>query len=279
MAIHRDDTELLSDKVNNFLSNNRKVILSVIAVLVAVIIGLTVYFSFVAKKKADDIASIEKIIFDLNKEKEDIEKKKEEDKKKLENESKKDDKVLENSSSDNIETVATEDEKKDDEKNEDKDEEENKTDPQILEKEDMAIPKLEELAKNASGYASYLAFYNIADMYFARKDYAKAKDYYSKAMQTIPNSYVLGVLFFNIAVCMEELSENDGDVLAYYKKASEVEDFPLKPRAMFNVARIQEKMGKNEDAVATYKDILEKYPDNDFALIGKTRIIKLEIQK
>lgn len=273
MAMNRNDDELLADRVNNFLSNNRRGILAAIAVLVLVIVALTVYFSFAAKKKADDIASIEKIIFDLNKEKEDIQKTKEEEKKKEKEES-----TISAgpATSDTLDSVERDDSEGEKLLQED---EEEKADPKILEKENMVIPKLEELAKNATGYASYLAFYNIADIYFGRKDYAKAKDYYSKALEAVPNSYVLGVLFFNMAVCMEELAESNDSVFEYYKKSSEVEDFPLKPRAMFNMARVQEKMGKIEDAIATYQDISEKYPDDDFALIGKTRIIELEMRK
>ena len=282
MAMNKSDDELLADKVNSFLSNNRKVILSFVAVLVVAIVGLTVYFSFVARKKALDIASIEQIIFDLNKAKEDIEKQKEENKKKEEEEKKDEGKGEESSSSETIEankkgegsSADNGEEKKDDEKNEEK-----ATDPQILEKEDVAISQLEECAKNSTGYASYLGFYNIADIYFARKDYDKAKVYYSKAVDVVPNSYVLGVLYFNMAVCMEELKESDDAILEYYKKSSEVEDFPLKPRAMFNMARMQEKMGKIEEAIVIYQNILEKYPDNDFAFMGKTRIIDLEIKK
>ena len=276
MAMNQNDDELLADRVNNFLSSNRKVILSLIAILAVVVVGLTVYFSFVAKKKADDIASIEKIIFDLNKAKEDIAKEKEEAKKKEET---KGSEAISETASLSDDEESTENKKKEEKEEIDVETEEEKTDPQVLEKEDEVIPKLEELAKNATGYASYLAFYNIADIYFARKDYTKAKEYYLLASQAIPNSYVLGVLFFNIAVCMEELDESADVVLEYYKKSSEVEDFPLKPRAMFNMARVQEKMGKKDEAIATYKDILEKYPGNDFALIGKSRMIDLEIQK
>lgn len=276
MAMNKNDNELLADRVNNFLSSNRKIILTFIAIFVVGIVGLTVYFSLVAKKKADDIASIEKIIFDLNKAKEDIEKEKEKAKKDAE-ESKKDENVTSTSDALSAESNV-DDEKNDLEASEDKEEAE-KADPQILAEEDKVIPQLDELAKNASGYASYLAFYNIADIYFSRKEYAKAKDYYLKASEAVPNSYVLGVLYFNTAVCMEELAESDDAVLEYYKKASEVEDFPLKPRAMFNMARIQEKMGKLEEAKETYTNIMDKYPDNDFALMGKTRIIYLSIKK
>jgi len=282
MAMNKNDDELFANKVNNFLSDNRKLILCFVMTLVVAVVGLTVYFSLVSRKKADDIAAIEKIIFDLSKEKENIEKKKADGAKKREESKNSSNEVLENSetSKDNVASVVKgDDEKNEESNNEDDEKQEEKTDPQILEKEDATIPRLEELANNTSGYASYLAFYNIADIYFSRKDYAKAKDYYAKAIETVPNSYVLGVLFFNMAVCMEELKENDADVFSYYEKATKIDDFPLKPRAMFNLARLQEKMGKIEEAVATYTDILEKYPDNDFALIGKTRMIHLDIKK
>jgi len=277
MAMNKDDGELLADRVNNFLSSNRKVILGVIATLLVVVVGLTVYFSFVAKKKADDVASIEKIIFDLNKAKEDIEKEKEEAKKKEEEKKKEDEGNTASYLSGDVDKSESEEENSI--TKEDENDEEEPTDPKVLEKEDEIIPKLAELGMNAKGYASYLAFYNIADIYFARKDYTKAKDYYSKAVDAVPNSYVLGVLYFNIAVCMEELKESDDAILEYYKKSSEVEEFPLKPRAMFNMARVQEKMGKKNEAIATYQEILENYPDNDFAFMGKTRIIDLEINK
>ena len=283
MGMNKDD-ELLANRVNDFLSSNKKIILSLVGILVAIIVSLTVYFSLLTKRQADNIASVERIVFDLNKAKENIEKEKEEEKKKLDEKDKDEsgNAVVEISTAsekvEKMEQMTSEKEIELEEKDDDDDDAE-RLDIRILEQEDEAIQKLEELTTNTSGYASYLAFYNIADIYFARREYAKAKDYYAKAVETVPNSYVLGVLFFNMAVCMEELSEDDGDVLLYYKKAAEIENFPLKPRAMFNMARMQEKMGKIDMALETYKDILKKYPDNDFAFIGKTRMIQLEIKK
>jgi len=142
-----------------------------------------------------------------------------------------------------------------------------------------AILEFEKVATKASGYASYLAFYNIADIYFSRKDYSKAKDYYLKAYASLPNAYVAGVLLFNIGVCIEEMNGELTEALEYYLKSSKVEDFPIKPRAMFNVGRLQEKLEKFDDAIATYTDLFEKYPDNEFALIGKSRLIELNIKK
>jgi len=286
MAMNKDDGELFADRVNNFLLANRKIILSVIALVILVVVGLAFYFSFSYKKKVDDVAAIEKMLFDLDKEKEEIEKKKQEEEKKKEenkNEAKGDvssedsslsssGELNENSDADNS-TDGEADDKK--EKNTP---EEEKVDPEILAKEDEVIPELEKLGESSEGYASYLAFYNMADMYFTRKDYHKARDYYNKALTALPSSYVSGVLLFNIAVCIEEIGENDSEALEYYEKSSKVEDFPLKPRAVFNVARLQEKLGKDEDAIATYNSLMERYPDNDFSMIGKSRVIALEIK-
>ena len=216
MATKNDDGMLLSDAVNDFLSRNRRIILSAIAVVALVVVAITVYFSFASKKRTDDLA---------------------------------------------------------------KTEEEEKPSSEILEKEDSAILELEKVGASAKGYASYLAFYNIADMYFSRKDYSKAKDYYLKAYNALPNNYVSGVLLFNVGVCIEEMKGELTEALEYYEKSSKIEDFPLKPRAMLNIGRLQEKLEKFDDAIATYTDLFEKYPENEFALIGKTRLIELNIKK
>lgn len=268
MAIDKDDSALLADRVNSFLSANRKIILGIVALIAVIVVGLAFYFSFSAKKKAEELASIEKIIFDLEKEKGEIEKKKKEaeDAEKKKNEENKAE-----------ETPAVEENVDEDAKDEAK-EEKDELDPEIIAKEDEAIANLLNVANSSSGYASYLAFYNVADMYFARKDYAKAKDFYLKALQAEPNNYIAGVLFFNVAVCVEELAGDDAEALDYYQKSSKVEDFPLKPRSLFNVARVQEKLNHPEEAIATYQSLIEKYPDNDFAMMGKSRIIALEIK-
>lgn len=266
MATKNDDGTLLSDAVNDFLSRNRRIILSAIVVIALVVVAVTVYFSFASKKKSDDLASVEKVLFDLNKDKEDIEKKQKEEaeaKKKAEEEAERD--------GISVEEIAT--------NSESEEKEEEKPSPEILEKEDIAILELEKLGNSATGYASYLAFYNIADMYFSRKDFSKAKDYYLKAYGALPNSYVAGVLLFNTGVCIEEMGGELTEALEYYKKASKIEDFPIKPRAMLSVGRLQEKLEKVDDAIATYTDLFEKYPDNEFALIGKSRLIELNIKK
>jgi len=267
MATKNDDGTLLSDAVNDFLSRNRRIILSAIAVVAVVVVGVTLYFSFASKKRTDDLASVERILFDLNKEKENIEKKQKE-----EAEAKK---KAEETNTDVIEV----EEAGANSDGEEKTEEEEKSSPEILEKEDGAILELEKLATSATGYASYLAFYNIADMYFSRKDYSKAKDYYLKAYNVLPNSYVAGVLLFNVGVCVEEMNGELTEALEYYEKASKIENFPIKPRAMLNVGRLQEKLEKFDDAIATYTDLFEKYPDNEFALIGKSKLIELSIKK
>ena len=268
MATKNDDGMLLSDAVNDFLSRNRRIILSAIAVVALVVVAITVYFSFASKKRTDDLASVERILFDLNKEKEDIEKKQKEEldaKKKAE----------ENANSDAIKVEEANTEANIEEKTE----EEEKPSSEILEKEDSAILELEKVGASAKGYASYLAFYNIADMYFSRKDYSKAKDYYLKAYNALPNNYVAGVLLFNVGVCIEEMKGELTEALEYYERSSKIEDFPLKPRAMLNIGRLQEKLEKFDDAIATYTDLFEKYPENEFALIGKTRLIELNIKK
>ncbi|MGP1415180.1 MAG: tetratricopeptide repeat protein [Treponema sp.] len=269
MAKNSDDRMLLSDLVNDFLSRHRYLILSSIAVIALFVVAVTVYFSFASKKRIDDLASVERILFNLNKDREDIEKKEKE-----EAELKKKSEEIVTDAIKLEETNANSDTDESNKKQEDE-----KTSPEILEKEDIAILELEKLGNSARGYASYLAFYNIADMYFSRKYYEKAKNCYLKAYNALPDTYVAGVLLFNIGVCIEEMKGELIEALEYYERATKIEDFPIKPRVMLSVGRLQEKLGKIDEAIATYTDLFEKYSDNEFALIGKSRLIELNIKK
>ena len=76
MAIKNDDDMLLSEAVNDFLSRNRRIILSAIAIVAVLVIAVTVYFSFASKKRSDDLASVERILFERNKKKKQKQRKK-----------------------------------------------------------------------------------------------------------------------------------------------------------------------------------------------------------
>ncbi len=250
-----NENEQLARKINNFLNAHIKVILG--CVIGLFVIGLAVFLTIHLKEKSrqNTIAGIERIVYEL----EDFKAENKADKAKAEEDKK--------SKADKTDESETSKKKED---------ETEKVDPKVLEKEDAAITELKKLVgDNTSGYAGFRANTVIAEIYFARKDYKNAIKFYELAAKADNSNYIAGIAYFNVAACADELGDNQ-KAAEFYEKASKVEDFPLTPRALFNLARIHESSGKKDEAISVYKKNLEKYPRNEWALLGKSRLLELE---
>ena len=146
-------------------------------------------------------------------------------------------------------------------------------------KEDDMIATLKSVANaNKNTFAGERALNTIAEIYFSRKDWKNAQEQYIAAAKALPKGYTYGINYYNAAVCSDELG-NQEDALAFYTKTIDVENFPLKSRAMFNIGRIQEQLSRKTDALATYEKMAEKYPDDQWTLLAKSRTITLQLQK
>jgi tetratricopeptide (TPR) repeat protein len=146
-------------------------------------------------------------------------------------------------------------------------------------KEDDLIKQLEKVANsNKNSYAGSRASMTIAEIYYSRKDWKNAMDNYLTAAKYAPKAYSSGLDYYNAGVCADEMGNTD-DAIANFTKAFDSEDFALKPRALFSIGRIQEQTSKNDDAIATYQKLAEKYPEDEWTFIAKTRIITLQIKK
>lgn len=145
-------------------------------------------------------------------------------------------------------------------------------------KEDELLANIDTIVKaNGNTYAGARASMTAAEIYFSRKDWKNAQDQYLAAAKAAPKAYTAGLNYFNAAVCADELGNQD-DAVAYYTKASEQENFAIKPRALFNVGRIEEQRSKKAEAIAAYEKMAELFPDDDWTLLAKSRIIALQIQ-
>lgn len=242
MALEKEDKDLAS-KVNEFLSINRKLVLIILGVVICAVVIIISYFALSEKAASKSVSSVEKIIYDL----EDF---------KFKNKTKSTD--TENSSSEKKET-------------------EEISSPEVIAEEDKAILDLK-LFVGKSGYSGFRANTAIAEIYFSRKNYEEALKFYEAAAKAIGSGYTSGIAYFNVAACADELG-NYEKALEFYKKASEVTEFPLVPRAMFNIGRIYEAMNKPDEAVAAYNKLSADYPRNDWALLGKSRVIVLSNDK
>ena len=146
-------------------------------------------------------------------------------------------------------------------------------------KEDSLAEKLEKQAvANGRTYSAFRAYTALGEIYALRKDWEKALTFYQKAGEALPKAYTAGIAYFNAAACADELQQHD-KALELYTLSAASDDFPLKPRAMFNIGRLEESLSHSDKAVEAYTKLTELYPDNDWALLAKSRIIALSIQQ
>ena len=123
-------------------------------------------------------------------------------------------------------------------------------------KEDALAEKLgKQAVANGHTYAAFRAYTTLGEIYVLRKDWEKALAFYQKAGEALPKAYTAGIAYFKAAL----------------------EDFPLKPRALFNIGRLEESLAHPDKAIEAYTKLTEAYPDNDWTLLAKSRIIALSI--
>ena len=154
----------------------------------------------------------------------------------------------------------------------------NKNAEDMTAKEDALVEKLEkQAAANGSTYAGFRAYTTLGEISVLRKDWEKALAFYQKAGAALPKAYTAGIAYFNAAACADELQQYEKALELYILSAS-YDDFPLKPRAFFNIGRIEESLAHPDKAIEAYTKLAESYPDNDWTLLAKSRIIALSIQ-
>lgn len=138
---------------------------------------------------------------------------------------------------------------------------------------------IQELEKTAAGnkgnFAGARANMSIAEIYFSKNDWAKAKDFYAAAAVS-EKFYTTGLALYNAGVCADEMG-NPGEAIDFFTKAVNTSSFSQKARAQFNIARIQEQNSRIEEAIASYKVMLDLYPGFSLTDLAHSRIIALEI--
>jgi tetratricopeptide (TPR) repeat protein len=145
-------------------------------------------------------------------------------------------------------------------------------------KEDALLATLQKIAaSNRNSYAGARAYMTIGEVYFSRKDWKNAQVNYLAAAKSAPHLYTAGLNYYNAGICADELGLPD-EAIAQFNKALADDNFSLKPRALFSIGRIEEQRSNKNAAISAYEKMAEKYPDDEWTLIGKSRIIALQIQ-
>ena len=116
-----------------------------------------------------------------------------------------------------------------------------------------------------------------AELSYQKKDYENAITYWSAAETKGKKIYTAPIASYNKGVCYEQLGKLEDAELAY-KAASENEEYIMKNHAKFSYGRVLETEGKYSEAAAVYTDLNDKFPDDRWAQLAKTRLIALSIE-
>jgi len=145
-------------------------------------------------------------------------------------------------------------------------------------KEDDILAQLLAVGKaGKSSFAGARAFMSAGEIYFSRKDWKNAQEQYLAAAKADARAYTAGNCLYNAAVCADEQGNSD-EAVALFNRAIALESFPLKPRAYFNIGRIEEQRAHAEAAIAAYEKMAEQFPDDEWTMLAKSRIIALKIK-
>ncbi|MDR2897234.1 MAG: tetratricopeptide repeat protein [Spirochaetaceae bacterium] len=145
-------------------------------------------------------------------------------------------------------------------------------------KEDEILSSLDGLvSKNSRNVVGVRASMLKAEIYFAREDWASAKDAWIKASDIDSKAYTAPLCLYNAAVSSEELGDLDGAV-TLLGKVVENTDFSLRQEALFSLGRIEDQRGNYAAAVEQYEKMLAEQPNDSWTLLAHSRILQLQAE-
>lgn len=151
------------------------------------------------------------------------------------------------------------------------------SDDELEARKNTALDSLAPFTKKG-GITGVRANMLAAEIYYSRKDYKNAAEYYKVAAQKNKKAYTVPICNYYAAVSYENIEDFD-NAIVFYKKAAEFEDFIKSTHAKFSYARILESKGNLEEAKKVYQDLVDKNSGDTWANIAKTRLIHLDLAK
>ncbi|MEJ5189000.1 MAG: tetratricopeptide repeat protein [Breznakiellaceae bacterium] len=151
------------------------------------------------------------------------------------------------------------------------------------EKVQTLIKELEKFAEQhswSSKYSGARAYMTLATIHVDRKEWPEAEQAWLKVASISPSSYLAPVALYNAATAAEERGDSLKALELYTRCAKEYEKtFPLIPRVYFAIGRIQESQKNNTEALAAYEQLVEKWPNDNWTKLARSRILMLSTLK
>jgi TolA-binding protein len=132
-------------------------------------------------------------------------------------------------------------------------------------------------SKGGSRYPELKAGYLLAMVNYTNGDYAKALDGFLKVAANGKDSYFGPLSLTNAAVASEQLGDK-AKALEYYQRVYDTygKETPEAPKALFNVARLQEANNNVALAKAVLQQLADEFPSSEYAKLAKSRLVVLQ---
>ena len=147
------------------------------------------------------------------------------------------------------------------------------SDEELEKRRNVALDGLSEKKKKKGIRSNMLA----GDIYYQSAKFEDAKNAYLKAASASPKAYTAPICYYNVAQCFENLNDNENAVV-YYEKAESYSDFAMLTHTIFNIGRVKESVKDYQGAKEAYTKLAEKYPDDSWTKIAKSRLLDFEIK-
>ena len=149
-------------------------------------------------------------------------------------------------------------------------------DAEITKRATECVEKLAPYTKKG-GIAGVRANMLSAELSYLLKDYEGAVSFYSAAIAKGKKSYTAPVCYYNMGASYGELGKL-AEAADAYKAAVEFEEFGMASHAYFSLGRVREAQGDFAGAAEAYKTLNDKFSDDDWSHLAKTRLIELQAQ-
>lgn len=145
------------------------------------------------------------------------------------------------------------------------------------EKLDSLVADLKALSvSGGKKYPGARAEYMLGLVYWDLADYQQAMDAFLNAHSRMPSTYLGSLSLFNAGACAEELGD-DVKAIEYYQRIWD--DYGNQaaesPKALFGIARLNEKAGNTELAQATFQQLADEFPSSEYAKLAQNRLLLL----
>jgi len=148
---------------------------------------------------------------------------------------------------------------------------ENRDDNELVTLIDQALEEYPKL------FAAQRAYFTRGLMSLENEDWDAAAEAFLTLADNWDDSYLAPVSLYNAGSALEEAGDTDGAAELWQRLIDNYSEVaPDAPEALFNLGRLAEARGDNEEALGFYKDVNARFPKSRWTDLSKSRILVIE---